>query len=262
MSDMPLKVGAEDRIKATIREMMKGQVSGAFCIDLTSIYGLKFSKPGWKRILAECAVEDVDYQWEIVDDPVCRSGICVPMATPDAAIKIVKAATDRSAIVNVVVSAISAYKSRMSPAGRPPTEMEADKIDDVARMVALIMDKIEAFGIGRRNEFPQRVIDTYAAFLSECRSGKCPISQTVVIGPDGKPNQRAHVDHFYSRSFNSLIGGWIISADENNKLKDTAYRAQVTGRFTTFHADLKEWRKTKETEDFLWEPEKLAECGI
>jgi hypothetical protein len=119
-------------------------------------------------------------------------------------------------------------------------------MEAIRSMIESISEKIELHGIGLRKDFQSAVVNTYAKFLLARRSGRCPLSGDKLVDNDGGLLPGAECDHFYSRTYNALNGGWLISASENKKLRNPAYRASITTRFLAFHSELEQWLETRE----------------
>jgi prophage antirepressor-like protein len=78
-----------------------------------------------------------------------------------------------------------------------------------------------------RNEFPKKTVDEFVSCLRNHYSGKCPISSKVLIDSEGSIDWSiAAVDHYFDRRNNGRKSGWIVWKEENEKLKDPAYRAR------------------------------------
>jgi prophage antirepressor-like protein len=78
-----------------------------------------------------------------------------------------------------------------------------------------------------RNEFPKKIVDEFVSCLRNHYSGKCPISSKVLIDNEGSIDWSiAAVDHYFDRRNNGRKAGWIVWKEENEKLKDPAYRAR------------------------------------
>jgi len=78
-----------------------------------------------------------------------------------------------------------------------------------------------------RNEFPKKTVDEFVSCLRNHYSGKCPISSKVLIDSEGSIDWSiAAVDHYFDRRNNGRKAGWIVWKEENEKLKDPAYRAR------------------------------------
>lgn len=126
----------------------------------------------------------------------------------------------------------------------PNSEIETSKnTGDIMDLLQIIQERIEDHGIGLRKNFPPETVRLYAMFLMERRSGRCPISHQLLIDANGNLLEGAEVDHFYSRSYVGVNGGWIILSEENKKLRDPAYRAAINTRFLTFQDELSQWMK-------------------
>jgi hypothetical protein len=135
-----------------------------------------------------------------------------------------------------------------------PEEIETTKKEgDIMDLLQSIQARIEDHGIGLRKNFPPETVRIYATFLAERRSGRCPISHQLLIDPSGNLMEGAEVDHFYSRSYVGLNGGWIIRSEENKKLRDPAYRASINTRFLTFQDELAQWMKDRNGQELDFE---------
>ena len=234
--------GFRTKIRAAIREMCER--GGQFCIELQAIPLFNFPKYKLRSLLCATLTEDIDYQWELVDE---SRNVLTAMATCDGARRAIMAETDlRPEAREIMCEAIDAYK------GRSQIEPQTDEVvsSDVMKLLEAIRLKIDDHGIGKRNDFTKQTIETYARFLSECRNGKCPISQVRIVTENAEMLGNAQVDHYYSREYNAIIGGWIVSEAENQKLRNPAYRATVNSRFLTFHEDLKLWIQSRQPELF------------
>ncbi len=78
-----------------------------------------------------------------------------------------------------------------------------------------------------RNDFPKKFIDEFSDCLRNHYSGKCPISSKLLINNEGSIDWSiAAVDHYFDRRNNGRKAGWIVWKEENEKLKDPAYRAK------------------------------------
>jgi len=127
-----------------------------------------------------------------------------------------------------------------------PAEIETSKKGgDIMDLLQIIQERIEDHGIGLRKSFPPETVRLYTMFLAERRSGRCPISHQLLIDVKGNLLEGAEVDHFYSRSYVGVNGGWIIRSEENKKLRDPAYRAAINTRFLTFQDELAQWMKDR-----------------
>lgn len=78
-----------------------------------------------------------------------------------------------------------------------------------------------------RNDFPKKIVNEFINCLRNNYSGKCPISSKVLIDSEGSIDWSiAAVDHYFDRRNNGRKAGWIVWKEENEKLKDPAYRAR------------------------------------
>jgi hypothetical protein len=78
-----------------------------------------------------------------------------------------------------------------------------------------------------RNDFPKKIVDEFINCLRNHYSGKCPISSKVLTDSEGSIDWSiAAVDHYFDRRNNGRKAGWIVWKEENEKLKDPAYRAR------------------------------------
>jgi len=77
-----------------------------------------------------------------------------------------------------------------------------------------------------RKEFSEAARQEFVACLKKFFSGRCPISGASLLDADGNVDWTvAHVDHWNGHADNSRNNGWVVSRDENMKMKDPAYRA-------------------------------------
>ena len=234
--------GFRVKIRAAIREMCQ-QGNGDFCIELKAIPLFNIPKYKLSAILKACAIEDIDYQWELVGE---NSNQVTAVATCAGAIKIVNHADDiRAEAKEIICEAVETYKGSVTPANSAGITTP-----EIMELLTAIREKIDDHGIGRRVDFTRETIRTYAKFLAECRNGKCPISQARIVTDAGELLEGAQVDHYYSREYNAIIGGWIVSSQENQKLRNPAYRATVNSRFLTFHEDMKQWIQSQQGQLF------------
>jgi hypothetical protein len=143
-----------------------------------------------------------------------------------------------------LVSIIEKY-AKLYPVTTNDDVAKSENDDEILECLNKILLKVEDHGIGLRKNFPAETAGLYAHFLAERRSGRCPISHMPLVDRDGKMLEGAEIDHFFSRSYNGINGGWIISSAENKKLRDPAYRATINTRFLAFQDELSQWMEDK-----------------